>query len=173
METRNGMNHAPDEGVTRRGFYTSAIFAMGAVMTAALGAPAAAYLLLGARKQAAEDWVDFGDIAKLAEGEPVEMVGRRNHVDGWKVVSEKVTAWVVRKPEGVIAFGPQCTHLGCAHHWDQDQKKFICPCHASLFSIEGKVLSGPAPRPLDRFDLKIEGNRLLLGSLRQQQERSA
>ncbi len=73
----------------------------------------------------------------------------------------------------VVSFGPQCTHLGCAYHWDESKNEFLCPCHNSLFSIDGKVLAGPARRPLDRYDTKIEGNRLLLGGLRQSTEQGA
>jgi Rieske Fe-S protein len=43
----------------------------------------------------------------------------------------------------------------------------VCPCHTSFFSIEGQVLSGPAPRPLDRYVTRIENNRLQIGRLRQ------
>jgi menaquinol-cytochrome c reductase iron-sulfur subunit len=75
---------------------------------------------------------------------------------------------VVKLPEeGVVAFGPQCTHLGCAYHWEEGERHFLCPCHTSLFSIDGKVMSGPAPRPLDRYETKVDKNRLLLGSLHQ------
>jgi Rieske Fe-S protein len=56
--------------------------------------------------------------------------------------------------------------LGCAYHWDAQNKDFLCPCHTSIFSIDGKVVSGPAPRPLDRFDTKTEGTRLLIGELK-------
>jgi Rieske Fe-S protein len=35
-----------------------------------------------------------------------------------------------------------------------------------VFSLDGKVLSGPAPRSLDRFETRIEGGKLLLGGLR-------
>ena len=47
----------------------------------------------------------------------------------------------------MVAFNPACTHLGCAYHWDESPNNFVCPCHASVFSIDGKVLVGPAPRP--------------------------
>ncbi len=92
------------------------------------------------------------------------MTFRRNRVDGWKVTSEKSTAWVVKNSSNdVTAFAPQCTHLGCAYHWDQAKTEFVCPCHNSLFSIDGKVLGGPAPRPLDRYQTKIEGSKLMVG----------
>jgi quinol---cytochrome c reductase iron-sulfur subunit, bacillus type len=120
------------------------------------------------------EWVEAGDIASLAPDSPVEMVFRRTRVDGWKISSEKSTAWVVKSPDNqVVAFGPQCTHLGCAYRWDESKNEFLCPCHTSLFSLSGKVLSGPAPRPLDRYETKIEGTKLLLGRLRQSSEQSA
>jgi menaquinol-cytochrome c reductase iron-sulfur subunit len=94
------------------------------------------------------------------------MAFRRNRVDGWKVISEKSTAWVVKGANNQItAFGPQCTHLGCAYHWDDAKDQFLCPCHNSIFSVDGKVVSGPAPRPLDRYETKLNGNKLLLGNL--------
>jgi menaquinol-cytochrome c reductase iron-sulfur subunit len=134
---------------------------------AAFSVPAAAYLFLPPKPRKPEDWIDVGDISKLAVNSPAEMVFRRNRIDGWKIISEKSTAWVVKTADnGVTAFGPQCTHLGCAYHWEEGKDSFLCPCHTSLFSIDGKVLSGPAPRPLDRYDTKVQGARLFLGRLR-------
>jgi Rieske Fe-S protein len=152
---------------TRRAFYIGAMYAIWGVIAAGLGAPALAYLFLPPKARKDESWIDAGDITYLTPNQPVEMAFRRNRVDGWKVISEKVTAWVVKTPDGgVCAFGPQCTHLGCAHHWDETKTQFVCPCHNSLFSIDGKVTYGPAPRPLDRYETKVAGNKLLLGGLR-------
>jgi menaquinol-cytochrome c reductase iron-sulfur subunit len=63
----------------------------------------------------------------------------------------------------VVAFAPQCTHLGCAYHWDEKNQNFLCPCHTSTFALDGRVLEGPAPRPLDRYESRVENGRLLLG----------
>jgi menaquinol-cytochrome c reductase iron-sulfur subunit len=154
------------EGVTRRNFYVGAIYGMGAAIAAALGIPAAVYLLLPPKIRQADQWVEIGDVTSLAADSPTEMTFRRNRVDGWKVSSEKATAWVVKHPDNsVTAFGPQCTHLGCAYHWDDGKSEFVCPCHNSLFSIGGKVTSGPAPRPLDRYETRIDGKKLLIGRL--------
>ena len=161
------VNLPENQGSTRRGFHAAGIYAIWGVITASLGAPALAYLFLPPKPRQDESWIDVGDITYLTPNQPVEMVFRRNRVDGWKVVSEKLTAWVVKAPSGqVCAFGPQCTHLGCAHHWDDTKAQFVCPCHNSLFSIDGKVASGPAPRPLDRYETRLDGSKLLLGDLR-------
>ena len=156
---------APEE-LTRRSFYIGAIYGLWATITAVLSLPALVYLFLPPKVRQQEEWVEVADFAKLPSNTPSEVVFRRNRVDGWKVLSEKSTAWVIRTGDTqVTAFGPQCTHLGCAYHWEQDKKHFLCPCHTSIFSIDGKVTAGPAPRPLDRYETKIEGTKLLLGKL--------
>jgi menaquinol-cytochrome c reductase iron-sulfur subunit len=157
---------SPSGGLSRRNFYVAAIYGMGGLIAAALGLPAAVYLLFPPKLKKSDDWVEIGDLTHLTPNSPSELAFRRNRVDGWKVNSEKATAWVVKRPDNsVVAFGPQCTHLGCAYHWDDQKAEFVCPCHASYFSIEGKVLGGPAPRPLDRYETKVEGTRLSVGPL--------
>lgn len=171
METRQELQDIPS--TTRRSFYVGAIYGMGAIITAALGLPALIYLLVPARMRKQGDWVEAGDITQLPAGMPVELAFRRIRVDGWKVVSEKNTAWAVKSANNqVVAFGPQCTHLGCAYHWDDGKNEFVCPCHNSLFSIDGKVQGGPAPRPLDRYETKIEGTKLLVGRLQTPEQSS-
>lgn len=158
---------AGDSATTRRGFYVVAIYGLWAIITAALGLPALIYLLVPPRVRRQSQWVDAGDISQLATSMPVEMSFRRNRVDGWKVTSEKTTAWVVKMPDSqIVAYSPSCTHLGCAYHWEQGKNEFVCPCHNSVFALDGKVVDGPAPRPLDRFVTKIYGKQLLLGPVR-------
>ncbi len=144
------------------------IYGLGAVMSAALAAPALVYLLLPPKLRKKGDWVEAGDVGKLAPKAPTEMVFRKNRTDGWRVTSEKKTAWVVKLADNdIVAFGPQCTHLGCAYHWDETHNQFLCPCHTSIFAVDGSVVSGPAPRPLDRYEIKIQSGKLLLGELRE------
>jgi menaquinol-cytochrome c reductase iron-sulfur subunit len=152
----------------RRGFFLTIVYGLWAAMAAALSLPAAIYLLLPPKLRRDTEWTDAGDVTKMVKDSPVEMVFRRNRTDGWRVLSEKSTAWAVKLDNGeIIALAPQCTHLGCAYHWDEPKKQFLCPCHTSVFSIDGKVISGPAPRPLDRFNVKVENNKLMLGDIQE------
>jgi len=134
-------------------------------MTAVLAVPAAAYLFIKPRSQRQSDFVPAADLSQLTIGKPEEVVFHRTRVDGWRVLNEKSTAWVVRQDEqNVVAFTPQCTHLACAYHWEEKEREFFCPCHNSVFAIDGKVVSGPAPRPLDRYVTKIDQGKVLISS---------
>ncbi len=151
----------------RRRFFQTAINGLGALITGAIGIPALLYLVLPPGGKKRSQWADAGDASRFEPHKPQEVTYRRNRVDGWKVSSEKATAWVVKNANGELsAFSPWCTHLGCAYHWEDDKQEFVCPCHTSFFSIDGKVLSGPAPRPLDRYEVTVKGNRVWLGPLR-------
>ena len=150
---------------TRRSFYAALISGLGSAMTAVLAVPAGAYLLAakGSRKNGI--FVQAADLTLMEVGQPREVTFERTRVDGWRTLREKAIDWVVRTDaKNVVAYAPQCTHLGCAYHFEEQQNQFVCPCHDSLFAIDGKVLGGPAPRPLDRYHVRVEGGKLLIGS---------
>lgn len=66
--------------------------------------------------------------------------------------------WIVYLPEGqIVAVSTICTHLGCIPNWLQGDKKFKCPCHGSGFYMNGVNFEGPAPRPLERYKIQLEG----------------
>ncbi len=136
-------------------------------MAAAIGAPAAAYLFSSRKGSAQEKWVDAGAVPELAPNKPEHIVVHRKRQDGWNHTEEDAAAWVVKAPNGnIMAFAPQCTHLGCAYGWDVNARHFVCPCHGSVFGVDGRVLAGPAPRPLDRYETRVEDGQLYLGPLR-------
>jgi cytochrome b6-f complex iron-sulfur subunit len=71
-----------------------------------------------------------------------------------------VGAWVIkdRNERGqmtIYALSTTCTHLGCTPNWLEAEKKFKCPCHGSGFKISGVNFEGPAPRPLERYAVRL------------------
>ncbi len=42
-----------------------------------------------------------------------------------------------------------CTHLGCT--LNLTDQGLACPCHGSLFDLKGRVVKGPAERPLPKM----------------------
>ena len=67
--------------------------------------------------------------------------------------------WIVRyEYEGqtqIYALKSVCTHLGCTPNWLEGEQKFKCPCHGSGFYKDGINFEGPAPRPLERYAIRI------------------
>ena len=67
--------------------------------------------------------------------------------------------WVVRyEYEGesqIYALKTVCTHLGCTPNWLEGEQKFKCPCHGSGFYKDGVNFEGPAPRPLERYAIRL------------------
>ena len=75
----------------------------------------------------------------------------------------KVKLWLSNTEEGAFALYKVCPHLGCLYAWNDQEFKFICPCHGSQYENDGDYISGPAPRSLDYFTIRIydEENNLL------------
>ena len=70
---------------------------------------------------------------------------------------------VAQPSEGkAVAFSAKCTHMGCTVA--PSGAKLQCPCHGSQFdALTGKVLRGPAQRPLSDFPVKVEGGTVVAG----------
>ena len=65
--------------------------------------------------------------------------------------------FIVRAREGYFySLSSICTHLGCLTNWTPEEGIIACPCHGSKFNKEGKVIEGPAPRPLPRFSTVLD-----------------
>jgi Rieske Fe-S protein len=61
----------------------------------------------------------------------------------------------------VVAFSAICTHMGCTVA--PEGKQLLCPCHGSVYDpFTGKNLSGPAPRPLDKINVRLNGSQVVL-----------
>ena len=55
----------------------------------------------------------------------------------------------------ISALRTVCTHLGCITLWQEAEQKFKCPCHGSGFTKDGINFEGPAPRPLERYAIRV------------------
>ncbi len=67
------------------------------------------------------------------------------------------------KNAGTVTFlAVTCSHLGCSVAFNKDAKRFECPCHGSRFSIDGKVIHGPALFPLSHLKVTEQGGDLLV-----------
>ena len=77
-------------------------------------------------------------------------------------VLDKFGVWIVKTPDDLVARAGgfyallvTCTHLGCTPNYLSAEAKFKCPCHGSGFYKDGVNFEGPAPRPLERYAVRI------------------
>ena len=147
----------------RRSFLAWGAAGLGAVIAFVLGSTGLSYFVSPAFKKDDEDWVDVGGAAEIKHGAPVKVDFTARKRDAWAVTEKRSSAWVTTENgRDFIVFDPRCTHLGCPYRWDQAKAQFLCPCHAAVFDAGGAVVSGPPPRPLDRYDSKVVNGRLLI-----------
>jgi menaquinol-cytochrome c reductase iron-sulfur subunit len=140
-----------------------AIVGIVAFIGAALAAPLAGFGILPVLRKRKPGWSDAGSIGDLEVDEPQERRFFETVKTGWQEEKVERYVWLVRKPDGsVVAFAPNCPHLGCGYRWFPVDRRFKCPCHVSIFDIDGKVLSGPAPRPLDTLEARVEDGKALV-----------
>jgi cytochrome b6-f complex iron-sulfur subunit len=68
------------------------------------------------------------------------------------LADEKIFVFRDRE-KGFAVASAVCTHLGCTVGYFQNDERFHCPCHGSMFASDGSVVHGPAPRPLEWFEV--------------------
>ena len=95
-------------------------------------------------------------VDSLPIGRPVDIAYQEMGSDAYIRRMGVHHLWAVKRSASDVAvFSPVCPHLGCHYDWDASDSLFKCPCHASVFNVDGRVVSGPSPRPLDTLPSEI------------------
>jgi cytochrome b6-f complex iron-sulfur subunit len=137
---------APPATGTRRSFLGVVWAALGAVLLGEVVWVGLSFLRPRSRRPAADD----GDWLLVAG--PIE-----RFAPGTVTAFQRGKLYLARLEDGgFLALSRSCTHLGCTVPGMEEEQRFVCPCHASVFAITGEVVSAPAPRPLDLFPVRIE-----------------
>lgn len=72
-------------------------------------------------------------------------------------------AILIRTSEGDYrAFTAVCTHLSCTVQYRADLHEIWCPCHNGFYDANGHNVSGPPPRPLEAFDVHVQGEDIIV-----------
>lgn len=117
---------------------------------------------------------DSSPVTNSPNGDGFEKVGTLTELDknqqllGKNLGSGDQKALIIRNPTDnnqLIALNPACPHAGCTVTWESEELKFICPCHDSQFSSDGKVLEGPAKEPLTSYEVKLSGDSILVKTI--------
>lgn len=151
----------PPDRDARRGFLELATRLLASAVGAVIAVPAIRFILHPLGESAGS--LDHETIRVAARRElnprrPVRVSVFGELHDAWTRVDriKLGTAWLVQSGEGnVRAFSAECPHQGCQIDWNDDARRFDCPCHKSGFGEDGRCLFGPAPRGMDELDVAL------------------
>ncbi len=150
------MGESQEEYLDRRKFLKYLTLLISAIIAVILSVPILGYFFDPVFRRMALVWSEVGPIAQIKENEPTRLSFTSNIQEGYFSTSVDRSVWVVKANGGLKVFSPICPHLGCIYSWSDPDSRFECPCHGSIFDLNGTVLGGPAPRPLDTLNYKIE-----------------
>jgi menaquinol-cytochrome c reductase iron-sulfur subunit len=146
-----------DTPATRRQLFGRLTALVAAVIGATLTVPAIGYFIGPALRRKKLGWLNVGGISSLEPDQPVQLEVVVSTQEGWFSTQTTKGVWVVKRSTGELrVYNPHCTHLGCAYAWNPAAHQFQCPCHGGIYDLDGRVLAGPPPRPLDTLDHRIE-----------------
>jgi Rieske Fe-S protein len=150
---------------SRRVFLFKLSVMLNAAVGAVLAVPLVGYVLGPVLKKDSETgaWINLGSLDTFPVGEtkladfqsPVARLG-----DG---ETAKVACWVRRVSASKIqVFAVNCAHLGCPVRWFAQSRLFMCPCHGGAYYEDGSRASGPPERGLFEYQVKFDGDSLLI-----------
>jgi quinol---cytochrome c reductase iron-sulfur subunit, bacillus type len=153
----------PPAEATRRGFFRIAVGVLGGIIGLVIGIPLVGSLVGPAFRNKIPRWSRVAKVESLPLGQPTVVSFTDRSSEGYLRETVVRNVWAVRRNNSEIkVFSPICTHLGCRYDWEPISGRFLCPCHGSVFGLDGKVLAGPAPRALDTLPVKIENGELFV-----------
>jgi len=173
------MSHKPPSPATgeindlpRRGFMTRFLALITGALTGLVPAiPAVMYFVdpLTRKKRAvgmADDDIDPEGFIKVAsvdalseDGLPRSFKVIADMQDFWnKFPNTEVGAVYLRKDAAgkISCFNARCPHLGCTVKFEDASKTYVCPCHASAFSMTGEPTNKIPPRNLDALETRVQ-----------------
>jgi menaquinol-cytochrome c reductase iron-sulfur subunit len=152
-------NQEDTKTVTRRRFLGYASGLLSAIIAAAMGIPLLRFYIGTTFKHVGQRFIKLGAVKDIPVGRPELFRVSFIDQDGWLQTTTRASYYVVPlQSNEFLVLSNACTHLGCPVSWDEQQQLFLCPCHNGGFSLEGNVVKGPPPRPLEHVKYKLEGN---------------
>ena len=148
-------NETTDE-INRRKFLLKISIALGGIAAAAVTIPVIGSLLTPFLQKEKQTWRKVGipDDFKIGATTLVNFINADPLP--YSGITAQSGAWLRRNSENdFIAFAVNCSHLGCPVRWEKDAELFMCPCHGGVYYKDGSVASGPPPKALSRYTVRV------------------
>jgi menaquinol-cytochrome c reductase iron-sulfur subunit len=150
--------------VSRRTFLMNVGIALNALVALAIATPVVAYLLGPVlRRKDYLKWIVIGNVSVFPPGETKLITYTNPFSEPWDGDTAKVPAYVrCSAPGQFTVFAINCAHLGCPVRWFSESQLFMCPCHGGVYYADGSRASGPPERGLFTYEVKVEGEKLMI-----------
>jgi len=149
--------------ITRRRFFEKICIGLGAVCASILAIPLVGFIVAPLFRRPPVKWIPLGKVGDFMVGKTVDVTINDPSSLSWAGISAKSALWLRRQSENeFVAFSVNCTHLGCPVRWLPDAELFMCPCHGGVYYKDGTVAAGPPPKPLVRYDVRIENGEVMV-----------
>lgn len=146
-----------EKAINRRMFLTRLSIWSGVVAASLVSIPFLGALLDPVLGRKSQKWRTVGKLSDFPVGSTNLVSFINADPEPYGGVTDKTAAWLRRESEReFIAFAVNCTHLGCPVRWEQKADLFMCPCHGGVYFRDGSVASGPPPKALNRYMVRVE-----------------
>ena len=147
---------APEE-ISRRRFLEKLSIGLAGLCAAVVGIPLVGFIIAPLFRKPPVKWVTLGKVDEFQIGKTVSVPVVDSSSLPWAGVTAKNAVWLRRENDSsFVVFSANCTHLGCPVRWMDGADLFMCPCHGGVYYKDGSVAAGPPPRPLVRYQVRVE-----------------
>jgi len=110
-------------------------------------------------KKTTEVWRNVGKVSDFTSGKTVLVTYEDADPVKWAGTTAQTAAWL-RKIDNTTfeAFAVNCSHLGCPVRWQENSSLFLCPCHGGVYYKDGTVASGPPPKALTKYEVRVKNS---------------
>jgi len=145
----------------RREFLAKLSIALSGIAGALVAIPVIGSIIAPLLQKREDVWRGVGSVHSFKIGDTVKVDFLDSSPLPWAGITAKSAAWLRRvSEENFIAFSVNCAHLGCPVRWIASAKLFMCPCHGGVYYEDGSVASGPPPRGLYQYPVRVNNGQV-------------
>jgi len=150
------MNDEIKSEESRRDFLMKLSLGVSGISAVAVSIPVLGALLAPLLEKEEVDWVTVGATQDFKPGTVTLVTFQNPDPKAFAGVTANTASWLRKDLNGgFIAFAVNCSHLGCPVRWEENANLFMCPCHGGVYYHDGTVASGPPPRALSQYKVRI------------------
>lgn len=145
-----------NEEISRRKFFMKVSLGLAGLSAAVAAIPVISAVLAPLLESKVEKWRTVGKLNDFKINTTNLVTFINADPEPYAGMTAKSAAWLRRSSDAnFIAFAANCTHLGCPVRWEKDAHLFMCPCHGGVYYADGSVATGPPPKPLTRYQVRV------------------